>query len=461
MKPHLIRAYSYPVLTLVFLAAISLIFTNTAGSYIEKWSKFDESLGHGFLIFMVVVFEIIKSSKDYIPKIETKRHFLLIGIIALAFAHEISAFWGILIFQQICFYLLWITTIGYALGLNYLKHISFPLVFFLFAVPFWEFSNTFFVDLTTQAVTFFLGFSDLTVYIHKNFIETPYGIIEVAEGCSGIRYFQIAFALAVYAAHDEPLSYRLKFLIIIVGISLGIITNWIRVLALIYIGYWSEMTSPLMKEHDTYGFLLFFVVISSVIFLLNFLRKHYTLKTKALESVVSTNKIHFILQQSIIKLSLVIICLISSLLLINKHQPTTTQKINNASPQTEKLLSLFGKFTESTKEISFYGEQCLLINRVYDFTSSGSNIFPYNAIYNRKNFKLLNQRYKNININGEDFDVNEIHLRSVFKRNSFSMYYWYEYSNYKIQNKYLAKLFEINYLINSSKKMSLKVIQCN
>jgi len=465
MKYPFLRVYSYPVMALLFLGALSLFFTNTANSYIEKWSKFDESLGHGFLIFAIVIFEVIKLSKSYTPRIEAKRHFLLIGIIFLSVSHEISAFWGILIFQQICFYLLWLTIIGYALGLSYLKHISFPLAFFLFAVPFWEFSNTFFVDLTTQAVTFFLAFSDLTVYIHQNFIETPYGIIEVAEGCSGIRYFEIAFALSVYAVHDEPLSYRSKLLIIIAGISLGIITNWIRVLGLIYIGYWSEMTSPLMKEHDTYGFLLFFVVISSVIFLLNFLRKHYSLKTKtlkteALEDVVSTNKIHFILQQSTIKLSLIIICLISSLFLINKQQPATTQKTNNASPQTEKLLSLFGKFTESTKEISFYGEQCLLIDRDYDFTSSGSNIFPYDAIYNRKNFTLLTQKHKKIHFNDDNFDVNEIHLNSLLDRNSSSMYYWYEYSNYKIKNKYLAKLFEINYLISNSSKMSLKVIWC-
>jgi len=461
MKFISLKQYTYSLVTLFLLAGISLIFSDTAYSFIEKWSKFDESLGHGFLIVAIVIVEIFRLSNNYIPKKEKKYHSLLLMIVLLAFAHEISTFWGILIFQQLCLYFLWLTIICYILGFNYLKRISFPLAFFLFAVPFWEFTNTFFVDLTTQAVTFFLTFSDLVVYIHENFIETPYGVIEVAEGCSGIRYFQIGFALAVYAVQTERISLSLKILVICTGIALGIITNWIRVLGLIYIGYNSEMTSPLMKEHDNYGFLLFFIVISGVLALLHFLRKHYSLDESV--TVNTTQKIP-LNNVIFIKTLFAFVAISTVSLTISSTLPSeviTKAVRTTLSTQTSNhLLSPSGSFTESIKSYQLINEKCSLINRTYRFTSPGADILPYSELINNDNYTVTGKIQENIIISGRAEKVIFLQLQSSQNRSDSKLYYWYQYKNYKTTNKYIAKLLEISYLFNTEDKMSFNAIWC-
>jgi EpsI family protein len=58
-----------------------------------------------------------------------------------------------------------------------------------------------------------------------------------------------------------------RVLAVALALGLAIISNWVRVFGLVVIGYATRMTSPLMDEHATYGWVIFAVVLS-VFFLL-------------------------------------------------------------------------------------------------------------------------------------------------------------------------------------------------
>jgi exosortase len=456
------KKYIPPIIALVLLAVICLLLPSTAFSYIDKWNKFDESLGHGYLIFAIVIFELFNTSAKCTHQTKSN-HFLIIMLILFTLAHEISSFWGILIFQQFSFYFIWLTAIYYIFGLKYLRAISFPLIFFLFAIPFWEFFNTFFVDLTTYAVTFFFSFSDLTIYIHDNYIETPFGTIVVAEGCSGIRYFQIGFALAVYAALQEALPRRYKLLIILTGIVLGIITNWIRVIGLIYIGYSSEMKSSLMREHDNYGMFLFLIVISGVVFLANHLRKKhgYTSNVETKEKNTD-NGINLSYTVNMVKFILIIssVFLTKNILLQQLKTPSSVDNLVIKSKDVFPLLSSYGRFNEEQLGITHQGKACKLVIRTYDFTTPGENIIPYNELIN-KNYSIISKRSKiELDYLHQPIIVNKLDLITIKNRKNLTLYYWFEYSDSQTANKYLAKLFEISYLLGSEEKMKLKLIWC-
>ncbi len=452
----------YPFYVLLILVATSLLLPDTALTYLDKWGKFDESLGHGYLIFAVVIFELFRSSSNFtVSKVESK-HYLIFVILLLAIFHEVSAFWGVLIFQQFSFYLIWLVAIAYILGVNYLKRIYFPLMFFLFAVPFWEFSNAFFLDLTTQAVTLLLSFSDLPIFIHENFIETPYGMIVVAEGCSGIRYFEIGFALSVYAVQGERLPLRFKLFVIFTGIALSIITNWIRVIGLVYIGYWTEMTSNLMKDHETYGFILFFIVISGVIIVINYLRSRYSLaNTSNLEESPKV-KIPFptinVLTKSIaIGMAIILVnALFLKQLPINYHSKQPLIDDGQLFP----ILNKAGSFNEEQRNINYQGEKCKFIIRTYNFETPGSNVLPYDDILNA-GVAITTAKYsKVINYENKAIKVNQVSLRAINNNSRSNLYYWYGYADFQTNNKYIAKLLEISYLFNSNDKMTLNLIWC-
>lgn len=456
--------YLYPLIVLLIACTFSIFLPDTVNSYLDKWSKFDESLGHGFLIVGIVIFEIFRSFKTYQPTKEKHNHLLLVVILLTTLFHEVATFWGILIFQQFSLYAIWGLAIIYILGYKSFKQMLFPFLFFLFAVPFWEFSNTFFVDLTTLAVTIFLNFTDLTVFIYDNFIETPFGIIEVAEGCSGIRYFEIGFALAVYAVHGERLSWKLKLLVILTGIILGIITNWIRVLGLIYIGYWSEMKSPLMSEHDNYGFLLFFIVISAVIFQVNWLSKRYTLPNTNVDTK-ATSETGSLTSHNIGIKSLTTLVIIASTSYFTFQNIESTLKVgieNNISNQSQfNVLSTFGSFTENEEDFKVKAQECTLITRDYRFIAPGDNVLPYDMVYNQELYSELESNSTTINFNNTNVAVMHLSLRNKLKRKNTELYFWYEYNNFYTTNKYIAKIFEISYLLKTEATMKLRAVQCS
>lgn len=457
--------YIYPFIIILIFLSFNLFFPDTVNSYLVKWSKFDESLGHGFLVVGIVIFEIFKSFNTYQPVKEKNNHFLIFFILLLTLFHEIANFWGVLIFQQFSLYIIWGLAISYILGYHSLKQIAFPFLFFLFAIPFWEFSNTFFVNLTTYAVTILLNFTDLTVFIYDNFIETPFGVIEVAEGCSGIRYFEIGLALAVYAIHGEHFSWRLKVLVILSGALLGIITNWIRVLGLIYIGYWSEMKSPLMNEHDNYGFLLFFIVISNIILLVNWLSKRYSLPVDAPptenNSYIS-NKVSF---SGIGLKSLVTLFIISVTSYVSNQNLNSLLIVTFENDLKNKsnfnVLTDFGEFTEYSSIYLIEDKKCTLISRSYNFTTPGENVLPYRNIHNQDNFQELRKSSKSFNYLSKSIDVMHIELKNKSTREKSELLYWYEYNDYHTANIYVAKFIEISYLLQTQSKMKLNAVWCS
>ena len=119
-----------PFIVLTLAIIIGFIFDETGLTFIEKWSKFDHSLGHGFLIVLMVIIQLFQ--RPYKIEKTDRRNNKLNGILFFAvfiiLFYYLSTFWGILIFQQLCLYALWITSIHYIFGRKYLLHISFPIL---------------------------------------------------------------------------------------------------------------------------------------------------------------------------------------------------------------------------------------------------------------------------------------------------------------------------------------------
>ena len=257
----------------------------------------------------------------------------------------------------------------------------------------------------------------------------------------------------------------MKILVILSGALLGIITNWIRVLGLIYIGYWSEMKSPLMNEHDNYGFLLFFIVISSVIFLVNWLSKKYSLPLKP--SLKENNSyISNRVSVSGIGLKLLVtfsIILATSYISNQNLKSLLVTKVENSSgnASTYNVLANFGDFTEYSSDYFIDKKKCTLISRSYNFTTPGENVLPYRNIHNQDNFQELRTSSTSLNYLSSNIDVKHIKLRDKSTRRQSELLYWYEYNGYHTSNKYIAKLFEISYLLQTQSKMKLNAVWCS
>jgi len=449
------------VIAVVIAILIGAIFSETSQSYLNTWLKFDESMGHALIIVAIVVFHLLQPNKIQCTNTQNKTHWLLlIPTCLLIIFHQISTFWGILLFQQLSLYFLWLLAVYFILGKGYFKQNLFPLLFFLFAVPFWEFLNPIFLNLTTRAVTYLLDFTPVIAFIDGNRIELPYGMLEIAGGCSGLRYFEIGLALSIFAVYPEKLSKRLKLLVIVVGVILGVVTNWIRVLSLIYVGYESQMTSELITDHETHGLILFMLVITPLIFFINWLSARYSVKKadepnlKQINNTTTSNKNNFWYFTAFL------LCTISitSVFNIENSKRKITLNVTPISVTSHPILNDYGQYDQI---ITQHNSSCELIVRNYQFIAAGRNALPFSNIYNKQNYSLISSKVVQAPYWSPKVNANQLNIKNIKTEKINKLYYWYQYNNITITNRYIAKLFEIVFLFDEKTRITLNTIICS
>jgi exosortase len=453
-----IKKFTTPIIIIAMALIIGILFPATSNTFINTWSKFDEALGHGFLIVALVAFTLLQSDQFYKKPFSTKSLWLLIPIFTLVIIHEISSFGGILVFQQFSLYFLWLAFIAFVFGYKSLKHFAFPIFFFSLAIPFWELLNPLFLSITTIVTTAILELTPIIAFIDGNRIEIPYGIIEISNGCSGLKYFEIALAMSIFAVHKENLSFRLKVFVVIIGVILGIITNWIRVLGLIIIGYETKMTSSLMADHELYGFVLFILVLAPLIILINWLSKRFQLPE--IKTDTTTGSICTPFSKAIFLPIILVICVVLLTSKLLATSPQYNKKYVNHTNKTHPMLSDNGMYHQETFKITVGNGSCHSVVRSYLLNAKGENILPYNNIYNSKTYKLQSKKHSTINYGNSVIETIKLKLIDKKTGRIEELHYWYEYKELQLTNKYITKLFELIYIINNNTSMKMNVVSC-
>ncbi|RYY02688.1 MAG: exosortase/archaeosortase family protein [Gammaproteobacteria bacterium] len=74
---------------------------------------------------------------------------------------------------------------------------------------------------------------------------------------------------------------RQSLLALTVGAFLGLLTNWVRIITLVIVGYKTNMQSSLMHDHETFGWILFAIIILPALYFAPLLEKHISFKINA------------------------------------------------------------------------------------------------------------------------------------------------------------------------------------
>ncbi|XQW85371.1 exosortase [Thalassotalea piscium] len=133
----------------------------------------------------------------------------------------------------------------------------FPAVFLIFIFPFWGLLVPFLQNLSVAAVTFIMGFTGIPTFVEAEFITIPAGVFEIADGCSGLRYFIVSLAISSLFIFLYIKSLKRAALFFGVAILGALITNWIRITLLIMIGEYTNMESSLMEDHNAFGWYIY------------------------------------------------------------------------------------------------------------------------------------------------------------------------------------------------------------
>lgn len=229
----------------------------------DEWIKWDQALGHGLLMAGVTLYYVFSTSQlERQPQAGIAYKALSGVLISLVFV-AIAA-----LSQRVAMDA--ITQLALVPLLFGLMLVFFPTVGWLrlfqvggllvFSIQAWGSINDVLLFLASEVVGNAIALLSIPALIDGSSITLPYGIMLIADGCSGLRYFIIALALGWLLSIN--LDYRLPamLLTLVIATVLALIMNWVRIYILILVGYYSEMQNSLVQDHELFGWILFGVI---------------------------------------------------------------------------------------------------------------------------------------------------------------------------------------------------------
>lgn len=256
-----------PVLLLI--AVVGIAYYPSLVTLWHKWTLWDQDLAHALPTIAVML--LLISRQTYTPCAAQNKSFSYwLLLVALSGS---SLCWYLFESLDISLpaYLLILFSLALALACSFslttLKRLLPFLTLLIFTIPIWAELTHYLVEISARVVGTMVKLSKLTALLDGNSIFLPGGTIYIADGCSGLRYFTIAILMGYIITLIN--NYRLKQAIITLAIAaaLGLIANWLRIYLLVLIGYYTDMQSSLMHDHETFGWILFaFIMMPAIYF---------------------------------------------------------------------------------------------------------------------------------------------------------------------------------------------------
>ncbi len=151
------------------------------------------------------------------------------------------------------------------LGPRVAAGLFFPLAYMVFLVPFGDELVPTLQMITADVVIWLTRISGIPAVIDGVFIDTPAGLFEVAEACSGVKFLVAMIALGVLVAQTcfERWSRRIAFMAACIAVP--IIANGVRAWGTIYIAQSQGIEFAAGFDHIFYGWVFFAIVVALIL----------------------------------------------------------------------------------------------------------------------------------------------------------------------------------------------------
>ncbi len=137
----------------------------------------------------------------------------------------------------------------------------FPLGYLLALVPFGDELVPALQLITAELTIGLTHLSGIPAQIEGVFIDTPAGLFEVAEACSGVKFLVAMVALGALVANLGFRSWKRRALFMLAAIVLPILANGVRAWGTIYIAQFAGVEFAAGVDHVVYGWVFFAVVM--------------------------------------------------------------------------------------------------------------------------------------------------------------------------------------------------------
>lgn len=265
------KLYRLRIATPIFVAilAVALLYLPSLATLWKKWVLWDQDLAHALPTIGVMFVLLGYRNYEQTTTRTAKTPWYWLQLIAIA---GCSLLWYLFESLSISLpaYFLIIALIALfisaSLSFQVLRAALPYLGLLIFTIPVWGELNGLLVDLSSSMVGEAVKLSRMTALIDGSNIFLPSGTIFIADGCSGLRYLTVALLIGYILALVNNYRTPQAITTILLAVLLGLFANWLRIYLLVLIGYVTEMQSSLMRDHETFGWFVFALILIPTVY---------------------------------------------------------------------------------------------------------------------------------------------------------------------------------------------------
>lgn len=151
------------------------------------------------------------------------------------------------------------------LGPRAFAALLFPLAYLLFLIPFGDELVPTLQTFTAHLTIALVGLSGVPAAIDGVFIDTPAGLFEVAEACSGVKFLIAMIALGALVANIGFRHWQRRAAFMALCIVVPVLANGVRAWGTIFAAQYVGIERAAGIDHLIYGWLFFALVIAAVL----------------------------------------------------------------------------------------------------------------------------------------------------------------------------------------------------
>ncbi len=189
---------------------------------------------------------------------------LIVAVLA-CFIWVLGAFAGFNLLRQIGAAALLPASTMLLLGPRVCAGLIFPLSYMAFLVPFGDELIPPLQTITAKLTIALTQLSGIPAQVNGVFIDTPAGLFEVAEACSGVKFLIAMIALGALVANVCFVSWKRRAAFMALAITAPILANGIRAWGTIYVAQSLGAAYAGGVDHIIYGWIFFALVIALVL----------------------------------------------------------------------------------------------------------------------------------------------------------------------------------------------------
>lgn len=143
--------------------------------------------------------------------------------------------------------------------------LAFPLFYMVFLVPFGDELVPLLQMVTARLTIALVHLSGIPAVIDGVFIDTPAGLFEVAEACSGVKFLIAMIALGALICNVCFRSNWRRAAFMVLAVTVPILANGVRAWGTIYVAQFKGAAYAGGFDHIVYGWIFFALVIALVL----------------------------------------------------------------------------------------------------------------------------------------------------------------------------------------------------